>query len=73
MVAMDDTFYQPTPDEIAAACAEIRRGWSDNERQARLAKLPPLQDCDFVGVQAAAEVKAEDRLIAMREALASKA
>jgi len=27
--------YEPTPEEIAAATAEIQAGWSDKERQRR--------------------------------------
>jgi hypothetical protein len=27
----DQPAYLPTPEEIAAACAEIRAGWSHNE------------------------------------------
>ena len=29
--------YDPTPEEIAAACAEIRAGWSEGEKQRRSA------------------------------------
>ena len=28
--------FLPTPDEIAAQCAEIRNGWSETERRLRL-------------------------------------
>lgn len=61
----------PSPDEIRQACAKIREGWTDSERMARCEKLPPAQPCDYVGVQAAAEVKAEDRQAVRRGAMAS--
>ncbi len=32
----------PTGDEIAAACAEIRKGWSVDERIRRREYMPPL-------------------------------
>lgn len=31
---MGNTF-EPSPEEIRAMCAEIRRGWSDETRQSR--------------------------------------
>ena len=31
----DTSEFQPTPDEIAAACARIRRGWNARERASR--------------------------------------
>jgi hypothetical protein len=34
--AEDDADYLPTPEQIRAECAEIRRGWDDAEREARL-------------------------------------
>lgn len=38
----------PTPDEIAAACKEIRSNWTDEECERRRAAAPdqtPLVDC----------------------------
>jgi len=32
---MSEPHYQPGPEEIAAACAEIRETWSDDEEQRR--------------------------------------
>lgn len=34
---VDQAAFLPTPEEIAEACMEIRREWSDEERQKRLA------------------------------------
>lgn len=61
----------PSPDEIAAACERIRSTWSVDERRSRMGKTPPLQESDFVGVEAATAVRLEDRLEAMRGAMAS--
>jgi hypothetical protein len=38
----------PTPKEIAAACLEIQRGWSERERMSRLRvdQRPTYQRCD---------------------------
>ena len=57
--------YEPSPEEIATACARIRADWSDHERQARLAKLPPLHDCDFATIEARAMAE-RDRLRELR-------
>ena len=38
-----NTFYQPTNDEIRAACARIRAGWDESERRKR-AGLPREHD-----------------------------
>jgi hypothetical protein len=35
-----NTSYEPTDDEIRAACARIRAGWDESERRKR-AGLPP--------------------------------
>lgn len=31
----------PTPEEIEAMCAEIRKGWSEQERQSRMETVRP--------------------------------
>ena len=62
----------PTPDEIRQACRSIRAGWTTSELIARRERMPPLQVCDFVGVQAAAEVRLEDRLVRQRDETAGE-
>lgn len=32
----------PTPEQIAIACAEIRQGWSENEHRVRAGALAPV-------------------------------
>lgn len=61
----------PTPAEIAEACAEIRAGWTETERMTSLERTPPMLRADFVGIEAAAAVKAEDRLAATVAAIAA--
>ena len=32
---MNEPVHTPTPEEIAAACAEVQKSWSDEERELR--------------------------------------
>jgi hypothetical protein len=66
---MNAESYEPSPEEIATACARIRAGWSDHERQARLAKLPPLHDCDFATIEARAMAERQRLLAIGRDAV----
>jgi len=45
---MAETRPDPTPEQIALACAEIQRGWSDRERMSRLRSdwRPQYRRCD---------------------------
>jgi hypothetical protein len=37
--------WDPTPEEIGAACARIQRGWSPEERRRRLYGMLPGRRC----------------------------
>ncbi len=51
-MAAQNYCYEPTPAEIASACLEIQRGWSEQTRRFRLAtpekpwEVPRAEDED---------------------------
>ena len=61
---MSDEVYLPSPEDIAAATALIRQGWSVDEHIARRDKSPKLLDCDFKAIEARAKAERQ-RLLAI--------
>lgn len=60
MFAVEDhsRAWLPTPEEIAASCAEIQAEWSDEERDRRAAWAVPLR-YEFPRVRCASAGEAE--------------
>lgn len=58
--------YIPTPAEIELACAEIKMGWSDQERIARR-RWKPGKAVDAEGVEQVARQRLEAKLLSRRQ------
>lgn len=57
--------FVPTLEEIAAACAVIRAGWTDADRQRRRRFTPPKLN-STKGVRAAARAAVDHKLARVR-------
>ena len=54
--------YTPSPEEIAAACAEIQSTWTDEDRIKRRRGRPKVFECDPEQIRRDALAKLETRL-----------
>lgn len=61
--------YEPTPEQIAAACAAIQSGWSESERESRLRGNVALMKYDAPNVEHDARLELDGKLADRRKAL----
>ena len=57
-----EPIYLPSPEEIAAACAEIQSTWTDEDRIKRRRSRPKVFECDPEQIHRDALAKLETRL-----------
>ncbi|MEO9591632.1 hypothetical protein [Rhodopirellula bahusiensis] len=63
MIDSDETaIYNPSPEEIAAACAWIQSTWSDDDHIKRRRGRPKVFECDPEQIRRDAQAKLETRL-----------